>query len=51
MFYITFKKDETGAYKGKRKDFYRAARSGKDTFSHPTIMPISAFGTLKKTWN
>ena len=22
MFYITFKKDETGAYKGKRKDFY-----------------------------
>jgi glutamate-1-semialdehyde aminotransferase len=22
MFYITFEKDETGAYKGKRKDFY-----------------------------
>jgi glutamate-1-semialdehyde aminotransferase len=22
MFYITFKKDDTGAYKGKRKDFY-----------------------------
>jgi len=22
MFYVTFKKDETGAYKGKRKDFY-----------------------------
>ncbi|MBW2128877.1 MAG: aminotransferase class III-fold pyridoxal phosphate-dependent enzyme [Deltaproteobacteria bacterium] len=22
MFYITFKKDETGTYKGKRKDFY-----------------------------
>ena len=22
MFYITFKKDETGAYKGKRTDFY-----------------------------
>ena len=22
MFYITFRKDETGAYKGKRKDFY-----------------------------
>ena len=22
MFYITFKKDESGAYKGKRKDFY-----------------------------
>ncbi len=22
MFYITFKKDETGSYKGKRKDFY-----------------------------
>ena len=22
MFYITFKKEETGAYKGKRKDFY-----------------------------
>ncbi len=22
MFYITFKKDETGAYKGKRRDFY-----------------------------
>ncbi len=22
MFYITFKKDKTGAYKGKRKDFY-----------------------------
>ncbi len=22
MFYITFQKDETGAYKGKRKDFY-----------------------------
>jgi glutamate-1-semialdehyde aminotransferase len=22
MFYITFKADDTGAYKGKRKDFY-----------------------------
>jgi len=22
MFYITFKKDDTGAYKGKRRDFY-----------------------------
>jgi glutamate-1-semialdehyde aminotransferase len=22
MFYVTFKKDETGAYKGKRRDFY-----------------------------
>ena len=22
MFYITFKKDDTGAYKGKRTDFY-----------------------------
>ena len=24
--------------------------SAGDSFSHPTIMPISAFGTLKKTW-
>ena len=22
MFYITFEKDDTGAYKGKRRDFY-----------------------------
>ena len=50
MFYITFKKDETGAHKGKRTDFYTQLIR-RDSFSHPIIMPISAFGTLKKTWN
>jgi glutamate-1-semialdehyde aminotransferase len=33
MFYITFKKDETGAYKGKRKDFYTQLIRRKFFFS------------------
>lgn len=33
MFYITFKKDETGAYKGKRTDFYTQLIRGGFFFS------------------
>ncbi|MBI4963640.1 MAG: aminotransferase class III-fold pyridoxal phosphate-dependent enzyme [Desulfomonile tiedjei] len=33
MFYITFKKDETGAHKGKRKDFYTQLIRRKFFFS------------------
>ncbi|MCA1960921.1 MAG: glutamate-1-semialdehyde 2,1-aminomutase, partial [Desulfomonile sp.] len=33
MFYITFKKDESGAYKGKRTDFYTQLIRRKFFFS------------------